>query len=51
MDSKNNATSNKKMKTEMIYERNPPSYESLIENLNEIQTALKNINWEYELSF
>ncbi|MFN5093438.1 MAG: nucleotidyl transferase AbiEii/AbiGii toxin family protein [Bacteroidota bacterium] len=40
-----------KMKTEMIYERNPPSYESLIENLNEIKTALKNINWEYELSF
>lgn len=35
----------------MIYERNSPSYESLIENLNEIQTALKNINWEYELSF
>jgi hypothetical protein len=40
-----------KMKTEMIYESNPPSYESLIENLNEIQTALQNINWEYELSF
>ena len=39
------------MKTEMIYERNPPSDESLIENLNEIQKALQNINWEYELSF
>jgi Nucleotidyl transferase AbiEii toxin, Type IV TA system len=40
-----------KMKSEMIYELNPPTFDSLIENLKEIQTLLKTIPWEFELSF
>lgn len=40
-----------KMKEDMIYEENKPSFEDLIDNLNKLKTDLKALNWEFELSF
>lgn len=40
-----------KMKEDMIYEKNKPSFEDLINNLNDLRTQLQAVNWEFELEF
>jgi hypothetical protein len=40
-----------KMKEDMIYEENKPSFQDLIDNLNILKTDLKALNWEFELKF
>ena len=40
-----------KMKQYMIYDEDKPSFEELIQNLNELKTKLQNINWQFELTF
>lgn len=40
-----------KMKDDMIYEKNPPSFEDLIYNLSALRNELQNCNWEFELNF
>lgn len=39
------------MKDEMIYEENKPSFEDLINNLNDLRTQLQALNWKFELIF
>lgn len=40
-----------KMKEDMIYEENKPTFEALIQNLEEIRTRLKTVDWNFELQF
>jgi Nucleotidyl transferase AbiEii toxin, Type IV TA system len=40
-----------KMKEDMIYEENKPSFEELIDNLNELRTQLQAMDWQFELAF
>jgi hypothetical protein len=40
-----------KMKEDMIYEENKPTFEALIKNLEEIRTKLKTVDWNFELQF
>lgn len=40
-----------KMKEDMIYEENKPSFEDLINNLNELRTRLQALDWQFELNF
>lgn len=40
-----------KMKEDMIYEENKPSFEDLINNLKEIKSKLQKVNWDFELKF
>ena len=40
-----------KMKDDMIYEENKPSFEDLINNLEELRTKLQALDWAFELSF
>lgn len=40
-----------KMKEDMIYEENKPSFEDLIDNLNTLKADLGALNWEFELKF
>jgi predicted nucleotidyltransferase component of viral defense system len=40
-----------KMKEEMIYEKNPPSFEDLISNLTNLKDQLLNVGWKFELTF
>lgn len=40
-----------KMKEDMIYEENKPSFDDLIKNLNELQTKLQALDWQFELIF
>lgn len=40
-----------KMKEDMIYEENKPSFEELINNLNELRTQLQEVPWNFELKF
>lgn len=40
-----------KMKEDMIYEENKPSFEDLIYNLEELRTKLQVSNWMFELTF
>ena len=40
-----------KMKEDMIYEENKPSFEDLINNLNELRTKLQTLKWPFELTF
>jgi len=40
-----------KMKEDMIYEENKPSFEDLIKNLTLLRTQLQAVNWEFELTF
>lgn len=40
-----------KMKEDMIYEENKPTFEDLINNLYALKKRLKEVNWEYELEF
>jgi hypothetical protein len=39
------------MKEDMIYEENKPTFEELIQNLEEIRTKLKALDWDFELNF
>lgn len=40
-----------KMKEDMIYEANKPSFEELITNLNDVRTQLQAIDWEFKSVF
>jgi predicted nucleotidyltransferase component of viral defense system len=40
-----------KMKEDMIYEQNPPTFKQLINYLEEIRERLKSVSWEFDLSF
>ena len=40
-----------KMKEDMIYEENKPSFDELITNLNELRNQLQTLEWKFELSF
>ena len=40
-----------KMKEDMIYEDNKPSFEELINNLNDLRTLLQALDWQFELKF
>ena len=40
-----------KMKEDMIFEENKPSFEDLINNLNELRTKLQALKWPFELTF
>lgn len=40
-----------KMKEDMIYEENKPSFEELINNLKELRTQLQALDWRFELEF
>ena len=40
-----------KMKEDMIYEENKPSFEDLINNLNELKIKLQALKWPFELTF
>lgn len=40
-----------KMKEDMIYEENKPSFEELINNLDALRTLLQALDWQFELKF
>lgn len=40
-----------KMKDDMIYEEKKPSFEDLIDNLEELRTKLQALDWAFELTF
>jgi hypothetical protein len=40
-----------KMKRDMIFDDNKPTYEQLIANLNHLKEKLNNVNWDFKLSF
>lgn len=40
-----------KMKEDMIYDENKPTFEELINNLKALRTQLQKLNWVFELSF
>lgn len=40
-----------KMKEDMIYEEKKPSFEELINNLNDLRTKLQALDWQFELNF
>ncbi|SIN80345.1 nucleotidyl transferase AbiEii/AbiGii toxin family protein [Algoriphagus halophilus] len=40
-----------KMKEDMIYDGDKPSFQELIKNLEEIRTELQSLYWEYKLDF
>jgi len=40
-----------KMMEDMIYEENKPSFEDLINNLNELRVQLEAVDWSFELEF
>lgn len=40
-----------KMKEDMIYEENKPSFDDLINNLNELRAQLQVVDWSFELTF
>ena len=40
-----------KMKEEMIFEKNPPTFDDLINNLSNLMNQLQNLNWKFELNF
>jgi predicted nucleotidyltransferase component of viral defense system len=40
-----------KMKEDMIYEENKPSFENLINNLEELRKQLQAVEWKFELTF
>lgn len=39
------------MKEDMIYEENKPSFEDLINNLEEVRKQLQAVEWKFELTF
>jgi hypothetical protein len=40
-----------KMIEDMIYEENKPSFEELIENLNDLRTLMQTLEWKFDLKF
>lgn len=40
-----------KMKEDMIYEENKPSFEDLIKNLEDLRNKMQLLNWQFELEF
>jgi hypothetical protein len=40
-----------KMKEDMIYEENKPSFDELIDNLVDLRTHLQEVDWQFELEF
>lgn len=40
-----------KMKEDMIYEENKPTFEDLIDSLNELRAKLQALDWQFELNF
>jgi len=40
-----------KMKEDMIYEESKPTFENLIDNLEELKGKLQEVNWKFELEF
>ncbi|MEN9548965.1 MAG: hypothetical protein RIR12_1556 [Bacteroidota bacterium] len=40
-----------KMKEDMIYEENKPSFDELINNLNDLRILLQALDWQFELQF
>jgi hypothetical protein len=40
-----------KMMEDMIYEENKPSFEHLMNNLNELRVRLQEVEWQFELTF
>jgi hypothetical protein len=40
-----------KMKEDMIYEENKPSFEELINNLDNVRSLLQELDWQFELKF
>lgn len=40
-----------KMMEDMIYEENKPSFDDLVNNLNELRTQLQAVDWSFELDF
>jgi hypothetical protein len=40
-----------KMVESMIYEKNPPTFKQLIENLENLKEQLQNVQWEFDLVF
>ncbi len=40
-----------KMKEDMIYEEKKPSFEDLINNLEELRAKLQALDWVFELTF
>jgi hypothetical protein len=40
-----------KMVESMIYEKNPPTFEQLIDNLEDLKEQLHNVSWEFDLVF
>jgi predicted nucleotidyltransferase component of viral defense system len=40
-----------KMKEDMIYDNNKPTFDDLINNLTHLRTQLQAVNWEFELTF
>lgn len=40
-----------KMKEDMIYEENKPSFEDLLRNLEKLRGQLQEVNWQFELEF
>lgn len=40
-----------KMKEDMIYEENKPSFEALINNISDLIIKLQSVSWQFELSF
>ena len=40
-----------KMMDEMIYEINPPSFNLILEEMNQIKNKLKSVEWKFELKF
>jgi predicted nucleotidyltransferase component of viral defense system len=41
----------KKMLTDMIYGKNAPTFEMLIDNLQELRTRLSKVEWEFSIKF
>jgi hypothetical protein len=39
------------MREDMIYEEKKPSFEELINNLNDLRIRLQSLDWVFELSF
>jgi hypothetical protein len=36
---------------EMIYESNPPTFNSVLEEVNQIKNKIKSVEWEFNLEF
>ncbi|GAA0912255.1 hypothetical protein GCM10009574_101810 [Streptomyces asiaticus] len=41
----------KKMMEDMIYETNKPTFEDLVDNLEELKKHLQTLDWQFELKF